>query len=59
MMRGAPKHLMDDRVSERELPARILQEFASLSEGLMSNVALGTLAAIRDSAHQIVGSFSS
>ena len=54
-----PKRLMDDRVSERELPGRILQEFASLSEGLMSNVALGTLAAIRDSAHQIVGSFSS
>lgn len=54
-----PKRLLDDRVSERELPARILQEFASLSEGLMSNVALGTLAAIRDSAHQIVGSFSS
>ena len=54
-----PQQLMDDRVSERELPARILREFASLSEGLMSNVALGTLAAIRDSAHQIVGSFSS
>lgn len=54
-----PLRLMDDRVSERDLPARILQEFASLSEGLMSNLALGTLAAIRDSAHQIVGSFSS
>lgn len=55
----ASAQLMDDRVSEQELPARILREFASLSEGLMSNVALGTLAAIRDSAHQIVGSFSS
>ena len=54
----APQRLLGDQVSERELPARILQEFASLSEGLMSNVALATLAAIRDSAHQIVGSFS-
>ena len=51
--------LLNDRISEQELPTRILQEFAKLSEGLMSNVALGTLAAIRDSAHQILGAFSS
>ena len=55
---GAPKRLTDDQVAESELPARILNEFASLSDGLVSNVALATLAAIRDSAHQIVGSFS-
>ena len=55
----APQKLLGDQVSERELPRRILQEFATLSEGLMSNVALGTLAAIRDSAHQVVGAFTS
>ena len=53
-----PKRLKQDRVSERNLPEQALREFASLCEGLLANVALGTVAAVRDAAHQIVGSFS-
>ena len=50
--------LADDQISEAELPKRLLKEFSTLSEGLLSNVALGTIARIRDVTHQIVGSFS-
>lgn len=48
----------NDQISESELPDRLLQEFSKLSEGLLSNVALGTVAKIRDVTHQVVGSFS-
>ena len=51
-------HLAVDQVSEAELPERLLEEFSKLSEGLLSNVALGTIARIRDVTHQIVGSFN-
>ena len=54
---GIPAGLSADQVSEKDLPARLLDEFSGLSEGLLSNVALGTIAAIRDAAHQVVGSF--
>ena len=50
--------LVEDQVSEAELPKRLLKEFSTLSEGLLSNVALGTIARIRDVTHQIIGSFS-
>ena len=53
-----PEWLAKDRVSEKNLPKQALREFASLCEGLLANVALGTVAAVRDAAHQIVGSFS-
>ena len=53
-----PERLAQDRVSEKNLPEQALREFASLCEGLLANVALGTIAAVRDAAHQIVGSFS-
>lgn len=47
-----------DQVSESELPNRLLREFSNLSEGLLSNVALGTIAKIRDVTHKVVNSFS-
>lgn len=47
-----------DQVSESELPNRLLREFSNLSEGLLSNMALGTIAKIRDLTHKVVGSFS-
>ena len=55
---SVPNWLATDRVSEKDLPERALNEFAGLCEGLLSSVALGTVAAIKDAAHQIVGSFS-
>lgn len=45
--------------SEDKLPEKALQEFAGLCEGLLANVALSTVAAVRDAAHQIVRSFDS
>ena len=55
---GISRRLVQDRVSEKNLPEQVLREFASLCDGLLSNVALGTVAAVRDAAHQIVGSFT-
>lgn len=52
-----PKRLYVDRVSEKELPERALEEFAGLCQGLLTSVALGTVAAVRDAANEIAGSF--
>jgi len=46
-----------NQISETELPKRLQAEFASLSEGLLSNVALGTIAAIRNSTHHVLSKF--
>ena len=46
------------QISESELPNRLLQEFSNLSEGLLSSVALETIAKIRDVTHKVVNSFS-
>ena len=54
---GIPRRLRQDRVSEKDLPEQALREFATLCDGLLSTVALGTVAAVRDAAHEIVGSF--
>lgn len=46
------------QVSERELPERLVREFAALSEGLLSNVALATIGSIRDNTHHVLSTFS-
>ena len=46
-----------NQVSEGELPQRLRSEFAILSEGLLSNVALATAGAIRRSIHHILAKF--
>lgn len=50
--------LGSDQIRESDLPKRLLQEFSNLSEGVLSNVALGTIAKIRDVTHKVVSSFS-
>ena len=45
------------QVSEGELPSRLQSEFGRLSEGLLSNVALETLGAIRASSHHVLSKF--
>jgi hypothetical protein len=47
-----------NQVNEQALPARLQTEFASLAEGLLSNVALATIASIRDSTHHVLGKFT-
>ena len=48
----------DNQVAEADLPARLQTEFANLSEGLLSNVALATIASIRSSTHHVLSKFS-
>ena len=45
------------QVTESELPQRLQSEFAKLSEGLLSNVALATIASIRNSTHHVLSKF--
>jgi hypothetical protein len=47
-----------NQVSEEALPARLQTEFASLAEGLLSNVALAIIASIRDSTHHVLGNIT-
>lgn len=46
------------QVSESELPGRLLNEFASITDGLLSNVALATVASIRNVAHHLISRFN-
>ena len=47
-----------NQVREDKLPTRLQSEFANLSEGLLSNVALATIASIRSSTHHVLSKFS-
>jgi hypothetical protein len=53
-----PEPRSDNQVSEDALPARLQEEFAALAEGLLSNVALATIAAIRSSSHHVLSKIS-
>lgn len=43
--------------SERELPNRLIKEFAMQSPGLLSNLVLAYLAAVRDNTHRVISLF--
>lgn len=45
-------------VSETQLPKELLKAFAKLSNGLLSNVALATISAMRNSTHHVLSKFS-
>ena len=47
-----------NQVSEAQLPKRLQIEFAKLAEGLLSNVALATIATIRKSTHHVLSKFT-
>ncbi|MET3220189.1 hypothetical protein ABIE85_007123 [Bradyrhizobium diazoefficiens] len=47
------------QVSEAQLPERLLKEFATLAGGLLSNVALATIASIRNSTHHVLAKMTS
>ena len=53
-----PLHRKDNQVGEDQLPERLQTEFAQLSEGLLSNVALATIASIRSSTHHVLSKFT-
>lgn len=47
------------QVRETNLPERLLREFALLAGGLLSNVALATIASIRNSTHHVLAKMTS
>ncbi|QLC22071.1 hypothetical protein HFP51_07690 [Parasphingopyxis sp. CP4] len=44
-------------VGEKDLPDRLLVEFSNLSEGLLGNVAMATIASVRDVTHHVLQVF--
>lgn len=53
MGRTAPASL----VPESKLPEELLKEFATLSAGLLSNIALGAISSMRDTTHHVLNKF--
>ena len=49
--------LSDRSLSESDLPEALIGDFASMTEGLLPNIALMSLAAIRENAHKILDRF--
>lgn len=45
-------------VAEADLPDRLIDEFVHITQGLLSNVALKSLGALRDNTHRIIRKFS-
>lgn len=54
---AVPSDLSNLVASERELPNRLIDEFARHSPGLLSNLVLAYLAAVRDNTHRVVSLF--
>ena len=53
-----PGQLMRYQIKEAELAEHLQKEFSKLSDGLLSNVALATIAALRDATHRTLGKFT-
>lgn len=49
----------EQQVREEDLPERLMQEFAHLAGGLLSSVALATIASIRNSTHHVLAKMTS
>jgi hypothetical protein len=50
--------LRERMVPADQLPDRLIREFADMTAGLVSNVALGSLAALRANTHRVLSKFS-
>ena len=46
-------------VAERDLPGKLIEDFASMTSGLLPAIALTSLAAVREGAHKVLDRFSS
>ena len=49
--------LANRSVSESDLPERLIGDFASMAQGLLPNIALTSLAAIRENVHKVLDRF--
>ena len=54
---GVVPELADRSVSESDLPERLIGDFASMTQGLLPNIALTSLAAIRENVHKVLDRF--
>ena len=45
------------RIEEADLPLRLVEEFVEMTKGILSNVTLGCIAAIREETHRILARF--
>ena len=52
-----PQHLEDRKVDFHKLVERVIEEFTLMTAGLVSNLVLHSLAAIRNNTHRILGRF--
>lgn len=50
--------LNERSVSEENLPERLVEDFASMTAGLLPGIALTSLTAVREGAHRVLGRFS-
>ncbi len=50
--------LEDRSVAEEDLPGRLVEDFSSMTEGLLPGIALTSLTAVREGAHKILDRFS-
>ncbi len=50
--------LKDRSVAEEVLPGRLVEDFASMTEGLLPGIALTSLTAVREGAHKVLDRFS-
>ncbi|MDE0145354.1 MAG: response regulator receiver domain [Nitrospira sp.] len=49
--------LRDRSITEADLPKVLIRDFASMTQGLLPNIALTSLAAIRNNAHKVLDKF--
>ena len=50
--------LTDRSIPEADVPKFLIKEFSTMTEGLLPNIALTSLAAIRDNAHKVLDKFA-
>ena len=49
--------LRSNSVTEQDLPSILIEEFADMARGLLANVALASIAAVRNDTHHLLGRF--
>ena len=52
------EHLKSRSVAEEKLPEKLVEDFASMTSGLLPDIALTSLTAVREGAHKVLDRFS-
>ncbi len=56
-MKNLASSLKDRSVAEEDLPGRLVEDFASMTKGLLPGIALTSLTAVREGAHKVLDCF--